>query len=103
MRYVPNTALRIERIPEAGAGWDRIAGFALTFNGYTYAGSSERFAEMTATRRQSTLSDLRTLLFFHERAIRHGGFEPSEAEMLDIENLMEQIRGRVRLANELLR
>lgn len=103
MRHIPNSELRIERIPEAGAGWDRIAAFALTFNGYTHCRTSERYAEVTGARRQSTLSELRTLLFHEERRVRHGGAGPTDDEMLYIEGLMDQIRGRVRLANELLR
>ncbi len=103
MRYIPNHELRIERIPTPGSTWDRIAAFALTFNGYTYCQTSERYAEVTGGRRQSTLSELRTLLFHEERGIRHGGFGPTDLEMQYIEDLMEQIRARVRLANELLR
>lgn len=103
MKYIPNSELRFERIPGPGASWKEIARFALTFNGYTYCGSSERYAEITGMRVQSTLSELRTLLFHEERGARHGGFDPGEREMRYIEGLMEQIRNRVRLANELLR
>lgn len=101
--YIPNHELRLERIPGPGAGWMEIARFALTFNGFTYCGSDERYAEITGRRAQSTLSELRTLLFHEERSARHGGFDPSPSEMKYIEGLMEQIRNRVRLANELLR
>lgn len=103
MPYVPNNELLIERIPGPGSSWTQIARFALTFNGYTHCGSTERYEETTARRAQSTLSELRTLLFHEERSARHGGFDPSESEMKYIEGLMEQIRNRVRLANELLR
>lgn len=103
LRYIRNRDLKAELLPAPGADWSVISKFALTFNGYTYCATNERYAEVTGARRQSTLSELRTLLFHEQRRSYHCGVEPTSEEMIYIESLMEQIRLRVRLAAELLR
>lgn len=98
---VPNHRLKAELIPSPDASWDQIGRFALTFNGYDHWGSYERCAEIAHTRRNQTLTDLRTCLFYQQRSWRDQG-NPDAAGMEYIRSLVEQIRFRVRVANELL-
>lgn len=101
-RYVPNEKLRIEKIPTPDSPWPILERFALTFDGYKHCGSSEACADIANARRQSTLSDLRTCLFFEQRRWRHQSESPDRSSMEYIRELIVQIRNRVQLANELL-
>lgn len=102
VKPVPNQRLKASRIPDPDAEWDEIGQFALTFNGYEHWGSFEACAEIARERRQSTLTELRTCLFFEQRSWRHAGYDPSPEAMRYIKHLLEQIRWRVQLANDLL-
>lgn len=61
-----------------------------------------RCGEIANSRRHSTLTDLRTCLFFEQRRWRHHGEAPDAEGMAYIRDLMEQIHERVSLANRLL-
>ena len=77
-----------------------IVEFALTFDGYQYWGSGEvlrRFLNTIKDRpiRKLGLTELRTRLFFEQRAWRDNGHPDREA-MGYIRALVEEIRRRVR-------
>jgi hypothetical protein len=101
-RHVPNDRLVAARIPPTAASWHEISRFALTFDGYAQCGSFTRCAAVANARRHATLTDLRTCLFFEQRRWRHLDAEPDAAAMAYIRDLLEQIRARVLLANQLL-
>jgi hypothetical protein len=82
--------------------WEAIAHFALTFDGYRYWGSFDKCATVanSAVKRYASkglmptsLTDLRTCLFFEQRRWRHTGELPTaEHEKLYIYALLEAIR-----------
>lgn len=103
MRQIKNEDLILELIPQTITEKNRmsVGGFALSFNGYEYGGSFERCAEIANKARLAieenktedlTLSELRTCLFFHYRAVHHAGGPPNE---LRVNTLLELIRDRV--------
>ena len=102
-QQIPNERLEASKLPSADADWDAIQRFALTFDGYKASGGAEQCAEIANARRQSTMTELRTCLFYEQRRWRHFGEEPDPEAMQYIRSLLEQIRARVRLANDLLR
>jgi len=71
--------------------------FALTFDGYAFHGSFEKCAEIANAGRHDTLDDLRTCLFFEQRAWRHSGEEPSKEAMEYIRELVRAIRDKVQV------
>jgi hypothetical protein len=106
-RYIPNTHLQAMKMPPPDADWDLIQRFALTFDGYKYCGSFDRCAEIANRRRHGggggeSLSELRSCLFFEQRRWRHFGYAPDAEGMRYICGLLEEIRGRVAVANDLL-
>lgn len=100
-QQIPNHRLRADKIPPADADWSAIQRFALTFDGYGHWGQRE-CADVANSRRQGTLTELRTCLFFEQRRWRHFGDDPDPETMTYIRSLLEQIRVRVALANQLL-
>ena len=106
-RYIPNTHLQAGKMPPPGSDWELIQRFALTFDGYKYCGSTERCGELANRRKNGgggseTLSELRSCLFFEQRRYHHFGQGPEREEMGYIYSLLEEIRARVKVANELL-
>lgn len=101
-RKVTNSRLIASKIPGPAATWDEIQRFALTFDGYA-AWPEGVCAEIANARRCSTLTELRTCLFFEQRRWRHYGYEPNREAMEYIYGILEQIRHRVVLANQLLK
>ena len=95
--------LILEYIPQTlsdKAFWDA-GSFAHSFNGYEYAGSFDGCFEISQKvvsaieenkTEDLTLSELRTCLFFHYRAVHHAGGPPNE---LRVNSLLELIRDRV--------
>lgn len=100
-RKISNQRLVASKLPAADANWESIQRFALTFDGYA-AWPEGVCATIANDRRSSTLTELRTCLFFEQRRWRHFGYEPDEEAMAYIRGVLEQIRNRVVLANELL-
>lgn len=92
---IHNRDLTLADIPPSQAGWDVIGAFALTFDGYRHWGSFEACAEVANARRGSSLTELRTCLFFEQRRWRHFGDEPDAGAMAYIWDLVESIRARV--------
>jgi hypothetical protein len=98
MILIENEKLSLDTIPktiEEGA-----SNFSHTFDGYKFGGSFKECANISKRVQVSilnretdnlTLSELRTCLFFHYRALRHGG-EPNKER---VNNLLNLIRNRV--------
>lgn len=95
MREIADSELMLTDIPPADADWSVIESFALTYNGYTVWGSFEKCAEIANARRNGSLAELRTCLFFEQRRWRHFGDDPGRQEMAYIRSLVEQIRTQV--------
>jgi hypothetical protein len=98
---IANSNLRLKDIPKKFE-WDKWENFALSFNGYKFAGDVslslpndvetyfEQHAELPG---HLTLSELRMCLFFVQRRFRHNGYLP---ENQYIEALYDAIREKVR-------
>ncbi len=95
METISNEELSIGHLPPPSADWEVIQEFALTFNGYEAWGSFEKAAEVANNRLGSTLTELRTCLFFEQRRWRHFGDEPNDEAMAYIHELIEKIRLKV--------
>ncbi|MBI4410188.1 MAG: hypothetical protein HY561_10800 [Gemmatimonadetes bacterium] len=101
---MPNAQLRLQDLPAPDADWHEHAAFAHSFFAYEHWGSfgaaavlanraAKRFREEGVL--PSTLSELRTCLFFeHRRAVHQGG--PSEEARVYARALLEAIHSRVR-------
>jgi len=100
-RQISNRQLTPEKLPGPDAPWTALERFALTFDGYEHWGS-DRCAEIANSRRHSTLTELRTCLFFEQRRWRNQGEEPNTEAMRYVRDVMEQIRARVTQASKLL-
>lgn len=77
--------LRREIVPRRGAPWYEVWEFALTFDGYAYAGKSRTLGEEAnvvaavwhaRSDLPSSLDDLRSCLFFEQRRYHHFGEDP---------------------------
>jgi hypothetical protein len=95
MELVANDELQPERLPSPSADWDTIQEFALTFNGFKHWGSFEKCAEIANQMRPSTLTELRTCLFFEQRRWHHYGDEPDAEAMEYIRELIDKIGAKV--------
>ena len=93
--HIPNDQLKLESVPSPNADWQQIEQFALTYSGYTECGSFERCAEIANAHRNSTLSELRTCLYFEQRRWRHFGETPTTDAMTYIRELVEKIRQKL--------
>jgi hypothetical protein len=92
---VTNAALTLARIPQPDAEWRAIWAFAWTFNAYEYWGSLKACASIANDQKNTTLTDLRTCLFFEQRRWRHFGDCPQDDDAQYIRDLVQQIRDRV--------
>ena len=92
--------LKLSSVPDPESNLAELAEFALTFDGYAFHGSFEKCAEIANARRHDTLDDLRTCLFFEQRAWHHSGEKPSEEAMEYIRELVRAIRAKVRVDEE---
>ncbi len=101
MRRIPNSYLTLSDIPSPGADINSIGLFALTFDGQEHWGSVEECARVADPQRQSTLTDLRTWLYFERRRWRQLGEAPDEKSEDYWRSLVEEIRARVQ-AEELV-
>ncbi len=95
MKSISNEQLRVEDLPSPGADWCAIQTFALTFDGYAQWGSFEKCAEIANQRKASTLTEMRTCLFFEQRRWRHFGEDPPQEDMPYMRDLIEKIRSRL--------
>lgn len=101
MSEISNDNLTILDIPKFDAGWGEIGRFALTFNGYDFHGGIHACGEIANQWLEAyekngtyptTLTDLRTCLFFEQRRWRHYGYEPDENTMRYVRGLISGIR-----------
>ena len=108
MNEIHNSKLKVQVIPQPGAGWVEISGFAHSFNGYEHWGSFEKCGDVANSIRDvykasgelsTNLTDLRTCLFFEARRWRHYGYDPDEEALRYIRALMEVIRVCVQSEN----
>lgn len=95
MDEIHNDELVIEQIPDPDADWDTIQRFALTFDGYRFWGSFEKCAEVANKHLNSTLTELRTCLFFEQRRWRHFDEEPDYKAMVYLGGIIKKIREAV--------
>jgi hypothetical protein len=95
LETIPNDALRLDDLPPPDADWPEVWRLADTFNGYKHWGSFERCAEVANERRDSTLTDLRTCLFFECRRWHHYNDEPDDEDAPYIRGLVAKIREMV--------
>ena len=95
MPVIENGALTAESIPSPTAQLDALSEFALSFDGYEYWGSFEKCADIVGARRHSTLTELRTCLFFEQRRWHHFGEPPDDEGLEYIRELIEKIRTKV--------
>jgi hypothetical protein len=105
MDEIPNDKLKIKHVPTGySTGWED---FALSFNGYKYAGDvcfsfpntiESYYDEHGNLPTHLTLSELRMCVFFVQRRYRHNGFLPS----LDyINDVYDAIRAKIKSASSL--
>jgi len=95
MELIANRDLSLAVIPPPTADYLTIAKFALTFDGYEAWGSFEKCAEVAGARLSSTLTELRTCLFFEQRGWRNVDSDPDAEGMAYMRSLIEKIRGKV--------
>lgn len=91
-----NTQLSVADIPSFKESWSRIEPFAMTFDGYRYWGSVDKCAEM-AEKTPSTLTHLRTCLFFEARRWAHLKAQPDAHSLKRIRALVFAIHGKVKI------
>jgi hypothetical protein len=94
---IANSDLKPSDIPDPDAEWTEIWIFALSFNGYEHWGSFEVCGAIANERRDQTLTDLRTCLFFEQRRWRHFGDYPDGEDSLYIRNIVREIHTRLLL------
>jgi hypothetical protein len=102
-KHIANEWLRAEKIPASDAPWSEIERFARTFDGYALFTDSDSLAHAVQRSYGATMTELRIALFFEQRKWKNEGTAPDEESLHRIRGLLEQIRVRVRLANDLLR
>ena len=97
---ITNEDLNLEQVPSINASFDEIGAFALTFDGYEYWGSFERCAEVAQGARGDSLAELRTRLFFSQRAWRHADGDASPQIDKEWRALISAIRIAVKKRSE---
>lgn len=91
---IGNTELTPADIPSFKEPWALIEPFALTFDGFKHWGSVEKCAAI-AENPPSTLTQLRTCLFYEARRWKNMGRQPDEQAMKRIRALVYAIREKV--------
>ena len=95
MDHLPNSTLRLADIPAADAPWEDIWRFAATFQGFKHWGSFKACAQIANEPRHTTLTDLRTCLFFECQRWHHYGADPDERAEPYMRGLVAEITRRV--------
>jgi hypothetical protein len=81
MKLISDAELRVDSVPSDDAPLEELARFAHSFDGYAHWGGHAKCAEVANARDHSSLTHLRTCLFFEARRWRHFGEAPdAEAE-----------------------
>lgn len=85
-------------IPCTNANWETIAQFALTFNGYKFAGGLEKLGELwdkiVANPENASLDELRACLFFLQRAGRFCGDEGTNYDLQEARAILKFMRDK---------
>ncbi|WP_406700102.1 hypothetical protein V5E97_14805 [Singulisphaera sp. Ch08] len=92
---IPNDALRNDHLPSPDAAGTEVWRLANTFNGFKHWGSFEQCEEIANQIRDSTLTELRTCLFYECRRWHYYGELPDKHESPYIRGLVEKIREMV--------
>ena len=100
---IHNTDLRIDQIPPINSDYTTIAGFALSFDGYSRIKDISIFANKIVEEVKNdksiteklTLTELRACLFYEQRRYRHYGEEPEGEDRDYIKGLLLEITKRV--------
>ena len=100
---IHNTDLRLDQIPPIDSDYSHIAGFALTFDGYSrikdialFANKIvEKFHEDQSATEKLTLTELRACLFYEQRRYHHFGEDPDGEDRDYINKLLLEIVNRV--------
>lgn len=97
--------LTVEDIPAPNTSWDDLALFILSFDAIRYWGSFDKMAEVAKDVKSRYkelgsyegffINELRTFLYFTQRANRHTNNVPNVKEMEDIYKLIETLRIKV--------
>lgn len=118
VKDIPTSELGLNDIPNGHAKWTTVGRFALTFDGYAWAGSEEKCREFTERTRQkwdtdraslrlASCDEARACLFYEQRNIRNRDmgsyteFGPTRSDWKYIRALVDRIRedARGRLVN----
>lgn len=95
MPDLSNAELALEDVPRPDADLSEIFDFALTFDGYEVLGGFDACAEIANAKRHSTLTELRTCLFFEQRRHHHFGEPPNKKEEKYIRSLVTKLRKKI--------
>ncbi len=97
-----NQDLTLENVPNFNDDWLVIGRFALSFDGFDFWKSFNKCADVADkcysdffNKKNVTLTELRTFLFFEQRRWNHFGDEPNEEAINYIRSLVEKIRKKV--------
>ena len=94
-RLIANADLTLSLIPDPDSEWTAVWDFAHTFDGYSHWGSAHACGVVANERRNTTLTDLRTCLFFEQRRYNHFGKNPDGEDAQYIRDVVRQIGQRV--------
>jgi len=100
-RQIPNDQLTLADIPAAGAPWDDISEFALSYYCHTDEGSVRGKFDHDRPPITADLNRLRAWLFFQQRSIRWGYMDDPDDDpvmLAPIRQVIEAIRLRVAAA-----
>jgi len=101
---IHNTDLRLDHIPPIDSDYSTIAGFALSFDGYSrikdisiFANKIvEEFKKDKSITEKLTLTELRASLFYEQRRFHHFGEDPEGGDREYINCLVSEIAQRVK-------
>jgi len=84
--------LRLADIPPPKADLNSIIEFAHTMDGYEWAGSFEKCAEIAKSPDETSIDDLRAALFFFFRSMRHSGEPATKDDIRHIHRTLDRLR-----------
>lgn len=83
----------MSQIPDINSSWGTIATFALTFNGYVFAGGFTQLSDLcnkvALNPENASLDELRACLFFLQRASRFCGDEGCPSDLDQARELLK--------------
>jgi len=105
--WIRSDDLTIDDVPDVQASWRDVVEFALTFDGYNYAGDISKLSRLVRRVRKDyaensslkrSLDDLRACLFLEQRAARWNEYEPKSDDLRYVRALLagiaERLKGR---------